>query len=108
MRNEADATVFRAERSLSEYKDKLPGELVSRIQGKVDGVKEALKGENIDAIKSAMDALNKEMQHIGEELQKTQSQQPPQGEQPSSENKGKDKPDIEEADAEIIDDDKNK
>lgn len=113
-RNEADATVFRAEKALSDYKDKLPSNIASDIQSKIDKVKEALKGTSSSAIKSALNELQTHMQKIGEELQKAgagpQGPQEPQAgaqsgpQSSSSQKKENKKEDLEEADVEIIDD----
>jgi molecular chaperone DnaK len=105
IRNEADSLCFRAEKSLSEYKSKLPADLVTSIQEKIDSVKNALKANDISAIKSAMTALQTHMQKIGEELQKSSSCS--SGPMPN-ENKKSNKPDIEDAEVEIIDDEDKK
>lgn len=68
-RNEADALAFRAEKALEEFKDKVPEEVTKSIQAKVDEVKKALEGTDEAAIKAASDALNQEMQKIGEAMQ---------------------------------------
>jgi len=121
-KNEAEATVFRAEKALTDYKDKLPANIASDIQTKVDKVKEALKGTDTAAIKTALTELQSHMQKIGEELQKAQAasggaagpQGGPQpgaqasGPQAGAEQKQTKKEDIEEAEAEIIDDEKKK
>lgn len=102
VRNEGDALAFRAEKSLSEYKDKLPANVVSEIQTHIDALKEALKGQDNDRIKQKTADLQQHMQRIGEELSKAgagQPQQPPQ----QGETK---KPDVEEAEVEIVDDKK--
>lgn len=67
-RNEADSLVFRAEKSLKDYQDKLPKELVAEIQTKIDAVKEALKGSDVAAIKQATTALSSHIQKIGETM----------------------------------------
>jgi molecular chaperone DnaK len=99
-RNEADALCFRAEKSLQEFKDKLPQEISSMIQGKVDALKEALKGEDVDAIKKASDDLQTAMQKIGENLQQQQANAAPN--QDSSNEKKEE--DIQDAEVEIVDD----
>ncbi len=110
--NEADVLCFRAEKALEDYKDKLPKEVVSEIQGKVDALKKAKESKDPETVKAASEALQKSMQHIGEELQKAggaagaagpQAGQPPQGgaEAPKAE-----KENIEEAEVEILDDEK--
>ncbi|MBN2479941.1 MAG: molecular chaperone DnaK [Parachlamydiales bacterium] len=113
IRNEADATVFRAEKALKDYKGQLPENIAKDIQSKIDNVKETLKGTNSDAIKNALSELNTHMQKIGEELQKAQSAgaQPNAGASSSStppNDKQQKKEDIEEAEVEIIEDEKKK
>jgi molecular chaperone DnaK len=70
IRNEADSQAFRASKALDEYKDKLPAEIVSEVQGKIDAVKKALEGTDSARIKSAKEDLEKSMQHIGEAMAK--------------------------------------
>jgi molecular chaperone DnaK len=102
-RNEADALAFRAQKSLDEYKDKLPAQVVSEIQSKVDALKKALESQDVASIKAKSQDLQTHMQKIGEELAKAgQGQAEPQAAGPSPK-EGK-KPDIEEAEVEIMDD----
>jgi molecular chaperone DnaK len=70
IRNEADTLAFRAEKSLTEYKDKLPANVVSDIQSHVDAVKKALEGTDSALIKEKTAQLQQHMQKIGEELAK--------------------------------------
>jgi molecular chaperone DnaK len=64
--NEADSLAFRAEKSLSEYKDKLPADVVSEVQEKIDAVKKALETKDVNVIKDAKTSLETHMQKIGE------------------------------------------
>jgi len=73
VRNEADALVFRAEKSLEEYKEKLPANIVSEIQSRVDDVKQVLSSQDTALIKSKTAELQQHMQKIGEELSKAGS-----------------------------------
>lgn len=68
--NEADALVFRATKALNEYKDKLPKEIVDDVQGKIDAVKKALESKDSARIKAAKDELETHMQRIGEAMAK--------------------------------------
>jgi molecular chaperone DnaK len=108
-RNEADSLAFRAQKALNEYKDKLPKDIVDDIQSKIDAVKKALEQNNPEMIKKAHDDLNASMQKIGEAMQHVSSAagtpQPPPGSSGPQEKKGK-KEEIEEAEVEILDDDK--
>ncbi len=106
VRNEADSLVFRGQKSLDEYKDKLPAEIVSTIQSHIDRLKKALEGKNDALIKSESAALQTHLQKIGEELAKSAGKEsadsaPQQPQQPKA-----NKPDVEEAEVEIMDDDK--
>jgi molecular chaperone DnaK len=104
VQNEADALAFRAEKSLKEYKDRLPAPVVSDVQSKIDALKKALESKDLAQIRSSMQELQTHMQKIGEELQKAQGQQGPS----SQDQQGKKPDDVEEADAEIIDPDEKK
>ena len=101
-KNEADALVFRSEKSLKEYKDKLPANIVSEIQGKIDALKKAQEGTNVSAMKAAIEELNTTIQKIGENL--SQHQAAPQGAPNAQASSNKEN--IEEAEVEILDDEK--
>jgi molecular chaperone DnaK len=98
-RNEADALVFRAEKALTDHKDKIPAQITSEIQSRIDAVKKALQGSDIDAIKAASGDLNTHMQKIGEAMQQAPQSGPAQP---------KDKPDVQDAEVEILDDEDKK
>jgi molecular chaperone DnaK len=106
-RNEADSLAFRAQKSLDEYKDKLPANIVSDIQTRIDTVKKTLEKGSIAEIRAATEALNEHMQKIGEAMQKAQAAGAGPGPGPKAE-AGPKKPDIEEAEVEIIDEENKK
>jgi molecular chaperone DnaK len=101
VRNEGESLAYRAQKSLDEYKDRIPDTVTSQIQAKITGLNDALKTEDTSLIKSATSELNSHMQKIGEAMQ----QQAPQdaAPQPSSAKK-EDK--VEEAEVEIFDEEK--
>jgi molecular chaperone DnaK len=76
-RNEADSSVYRSEKLLKESADKLSAEDKGKIESAVNAVKEALKGTDGAAIKSASEKLNEAWQAVSAELYKAASQ--PQG-----------------------------
>lgn len=57
LRNNADQIVYQTEKLISEDGDKFSADDKSALQTKVDALKEALKGDNEDAIKSAQEDL---------------------------------------------------
>jgi len=108
-RNEADALAFRAQKSLDEFKDKLPSNISSEIQTKIDALKKALEGTDSALIQSASKDLQDGMQKIGEELQKAGAQAGPQGAQAAgaeSTQQEQAKDNVEDADVEIVEDEK--
>ncbi len=110
LKNEADALVFRAEKSLTDFKDKVPKEVAAEIQSKVDACKEALKTEDAEKIKAAKTDLEQSIQKIGEAMQQQAGAQgapgaPPPGGESASQSKEEEEK-IEDAEVEIMEDDK--
>lgn len=105
VRNEADAFMFRAEKSLTEYKDKLPAHIVSDVQSRIDAVKAALNTQDTALIKAKTAELQTHMQKIGEELSK--AGHGPQAGGPEAPAAAAPKADgLEDAEVEIVDKDK--
>ncbi len=102
VKNEADALVFRAEKSLTDFKDKLPKEVVSEIQSKVDALKGALKENSLDKIKTSKGELEQSIQKIGEAMQQQAGATPPPGAS-AQENATPEDEKIEDAEVEIVD-----
>ncbi len=65
LRNSADQLVFSAEKLLEENADKVPEELRQDVQGKIDSLKEALKGADIALVRSRADELSQAVQQVG-------------------------------------------
>src|ERR1043165_6826049 len=68
IKNQADSAVFQAEKMLKEYKDKISNDSKSKVQAAVDKVKETLKGDDTEAMKSATEALNEAWHSISSEM----------------------------------------
>lgn len=69
IRNSADTTIYSVEKSLAEYKDKIPAEITTEIESAVADLRKAMAGEDVDEIKSKLDAANKAVSKIGEHMQ---------------------------------------
>ena len=67
-RNGADQMVFQSEKILEENGDKFSAEDKQNLQTKIDALKEALKGSNIDDIKSKQDDLQKVFYDVSAKL----------------------------------------
>ncbi len=108
IRNAGDQTAYQVEKTLGEVGDKLPAEDKAKVQSALDRLKEALKGADINAIKDATEAVNKEFAEVGSKIYGQAGPGPDMGgagfaggEQPG----GQSGPDVVDADYEVIDDD---
>ena len=70
IRNEADNNVYRSEKMLKDYADKIPAADKTDIEAAVKATQEALKGTDATAVKTASDALNQAWQEVSAELNK--------------------------------------
>ncbi len=115
LKNQADQLVYQTEKNIKDYGDKIDSSLKSRLEAGIGRVKEALKGSNIDEIRSSVDALNQIWNEASQQMYQAasaqQEQQQAQEAQASSggadgEKKSKKKKndkEVEEADFEVVD-----
>jgi len=87
-RNAADTLAYTAEKTLREQKEKIPSDLNQEVEGKIQAVRSALQGTDINAVRQATQELNEAMQKIGAAIYKEQP--PPSGEEtpPGKEDEG--------------------
>ena len=97
-RNSAEQLVYQTEKLIKDNDDKLPEDVKSSVQADVDTLKTALAGEDVDAVKTAFDALVQSQQKLGEEIYKQQ----PEGEA------APEAPAEDVVDAEVVDDEDSK
>lgn len=68
-KNEAEIAVYSAEKSVGEYKDKVPAEVVSAIEEKITGVRQALSSDSdAETIKSKVAELQEAVMEIGKNM----------------------------------------
>ena len=67
-RNQAEQAVYATEKLLKDEADKISEETRAAVQKDVDAVKEALKGDDIEAVKTAMATLSESGMKIGQEI----------------------------------------
>jgi len=116
IRNNADSLAYQCEKQLKELGDKIPADKKTEIEAAIEAVREALKGSDTDAIKSAYDSLQNKFQAVSEELYKNaQAQAGAAGEgheHAAGADAGSAKPkkegDVVDADFEVVDEDKKK
>jgi molecular chaperone DnaK len=78
-RNNADNLAYTAEKTLRDNKDKIPSDLNTEIEGKIKAVRDALQGQDMNALRQAAQDLNTTMQKVGSSVY---GQQQPPGGQP--------------------------
>ena len=79
LRNNADQMVYQTEKLLSENGGKFSDDDKSALNTKLDALKEALKGDNTDAIKSAEEDLTNKFYEVSQKIyEATQGAQGPQ------------------------------
>jgi molecular chaperone DnaK len=72
-RNQADALAYQAERTLRDLGDKVSSEDKAETERRVEAVRTALKGNNMDEVKKATDALVEQLQKVGTAAYQTAS-----------------------------------
>jgi molecular chaperone DnaK len=72
-RNAADSATYAAEKLLKDNEDKVPDELKEEVNANVQAVRDALGGEDMAAITSAVTALQASVQKVGEIVYSQQS-----------------------------------
>ncbi len=87
-RNSAESLVYATDKSLDEFKDKIPAEIKTRIEDAKKELEEAIKKDDLEIIKAKIDTLNRALQEIGSAVYKNaggagagggQQQPPPPG-----------------------------
>ncbi len=108
MRNEADALAFRTEKLIADNAENITDDVKTPVEEALATLKEALAGDDNDAVKSAMDDLNTKASAMGQAMyaaaqaKQQQAESAPQGDAPTSEASDDDV-----VDAEIVEDEDN-
>lgn len=66
LKNQADSLVYQTEKQISELGDKVPADVKSKLEDKLSTLKSAATGSEADAIKSAIEDLQKEAMAMGQ------------------------------------------
>jgi molecular chaperone DnaK len=68
LRNQADQMVYQAEKVLKENESRIPAEVKSEVESKMEALKTASKGSDIGALRRAMDEFNDALQKVGQHI----------------------------------------
>ena len=112
-KNTADSLIYQTEKNLKEYGNKLDAATKNKIEAAVNRLKEAIKTDKIDEIRSATEALNQVWSEASSVLYQQATSEQAQasstagagGAQQQAKKGGEN---VEEADFEVVDDDKDK
>jgi molecular chaperone DnaK len=75
IKNTADLTIFTAEKSLVDHKDKITEDIKTSVEAKIASLKTAKEGSDKTSIETAIHELSTEMQKIGEVVASASSAQ---------------------------------
>jgi molecular chaperone DnaK len=67
-RNSAESVAYQTRKFMEENGEKLPEDVKTKVTEAADAVDEALKGDDIEAIKAAVEKLNTESQEMGKAI----------------------------------------
>ena len=85
LKNQADQLIYTTEKTLKEHGEKVSADTRGKIENAVNNLKEAIKGDDADAIKKAIENLGTTSQELGktlyEEAAKKQAASAPPGDQ---------------------------
>ena len=99
--NTADQVIYQTEKTLNELGDKISADEKASIQSAVDNLKEVNKGNDVQAIKDATDAVQKAFYAVSEKLYQNAAPQNGQGCDPNCGGCGNDG--VVDADYEVVD-----
>jgi molecular chaperone DnaK len=111
LKNQADSYLFQGEKQLKEYEAKLTPEIRSRVQLALERLKETSKTDNASAIKSAIDEYTTVWNDASSQMYSQTTgadgqQQPGGGQQQAGGEQPAPEGNVENADFEVVDDDK--
>jgi len=108
-KNQADAVIYQTEKMLTDYKDKIDKKTTEKVTKSLKELKDAVGKDNVEDIKSKMDALQKTAQEIGAQMYQKTAQEKAKQEQPKEEKKKSKKDDnVVDAEFKVEDEEKEK
>ena len=104
VRNEAETLVYQTEKFLTDNAEKIPSDGKDKVQAAIDKAKEALKGDDIAALRTAIEEIKTESAAMGQAMYEQTAADGGAADSNASDNGGDD--DV--VDAEVVEDDNNK
>jgi molecular chaperone DnaK len=88
LRNQADHMIHQAEKVIKDNEDKIPEDVKSEVNAKLETLKTAAKGSDSETLRRAMDDFNEALQKIGQHIYSGAGAAAPAGAQPSGSGSG--------------------
>lgn len=113
-KNRAEAAIYEAEKLLKEHGEKIPAEQQEKVKAAVGRLKEAVKKEDVEELKSATEALTQSWHAVSADMYKQAGASTQEGPQAGPQGPGqqeqprKKKEDVIDADYEVVDDNDKK
>jgi len=82
LRNSADSLAYSTEKTLREQGDKLPSPLKQEVEGKLQALRTALQGKDMEPVRRTMAELSQAVQKIGAAVYQQAGTPPPPGGEP--------------------------
>lgn len=106
-RNQADTLIFTAERSLKEAGEKVPADVRTDVEQKLNDLKGVVQTASPEDLKPKMEALSESLQKIGAAMYQQPGQGQPGAEQPAEEEpKAEEAPKEEAVEGEVVEEEK--
>ena len=112
-RNQADSLVYQTEKNIKEFDEKLDDNAKGKLNSALEELKNAKDNSDVEIVKKAIENMNNIWSEISTQMyQNSQQQGQPQADSGTSQNKqqqssnSKDENEIEDADFEVVDDEK--
>ena len=112
LHNQADSLIYQCEKSIRDYGDKVSPEDKSAIESAIADLKSSMKTAGVDLLKEKIEVLTKASQKLAEKIYKDQDQArqnedtEPRNSANANDSPGSASQDIEDADYEVVDEDK--
>src|SRR5215469_11826041 len=90
LRNQADQMVYQAEKVLKENEERIPAEVKSEVEGKMEALKTASKGGDVATLRQAIDEFNEALGKVGQHIYQGAGATTGGGEAPTGEKKPED------------------
>jgi molecular chaperone DnaK len=68
LHNQADQMVYQAEKVLKDHADRIPADVKSDVESKMEALREASKGGDVASLRRAMDEFNEALQKVGQHI----------------------------------------